>query len=87
MVTKGEFVSKAPSLKITITDEKTGTVVGSFTASPRSFETGSVGWYANGKPVVAVDGSNLTVQAGMNFTIPGSKECGATEILTGKKKK
>ena len=43
-------------------------------ADPREFSTGSLGWYLNGKTVVDVNGTKVTVQVGVNLTVVGSKE-------------
>jgi hypothetical protein len=43
-------------------------------ADPKEFSTGSLGWYLNGKTMVEVDGTPITVQIGMNLTVVGSKE-------------
>ena len=43
-------------------------------ADPREFSTGSLGWYLNGKTVVDVNGTKVTVQVGINLTVVGSKE-------------
>jgi hypothetical protein len=43
-------------------------------ADAREFSTGSLGWYLNGKTVVDVNGTKVTVQVGVNLTIVGSKE-------------
>jgi hypothetical protein len=44
------------------------------TADPKSFSTGSLGWYLNTKVTVEVDGVPVQAQVGMNLTIVGSKE-------------
>jgi hypothetical protein len=43
-------------------------------ADPREFSTGSLGWYLNGKTIVDVNGTKVTVQVGINLTVVGSKE-------------
>ena len=43
-------------------------------ADPREFSTGSLGWYLNGKTVVDVNGTKVTVQVGINLTVVGSTE-------------
>jgi len=43
-------------------------------AEVKEFSTGSLGWYLNGKTVIEVSGSPVTVQIGLNLTIVGSKE-------------
>lgn len=44
------------------------------TADVKEFSTGSLGWYANGKAKILVDGKEMTVQMGVTLTIIGSKE-------------
>ena len=43
-------------------------------AEVKEFSTGSFGWYLNGKTVIDVAGTPLSVQIGMNLTVVGSKE-------------
>jgi hypothetical protein len=43
-------------------------------ASPKTFSTGSFGWYLNGKVTIQVDGKPLTVQIGANLAVVGSKD-------------
>jgi hypothetical protein len=66
-ITREDFIAKAEPLKIDI---------GGFplVAEPRSFSTGSFGWYVNGKASLTVDGKALSVQVGMNLIVVGSKE-------------
>lgn len=45
-------------------------------AEVKEFSTGSFGWYLNGKTVIDVGGTPVTVQIGMNLTVVGSKEAG-----------
>ena len=48
-----------------------------FVAAPRQFNSGSLGWYANGKLALVVgQGENaqaVTVQVGLTMTVVGSK--------------
>jgi len=39
---------------------------------PRSFSSGNMGWYLNGKVPIDVAGQTVWAQVGMNVTIPGS---------------
>jgi hypothetical protein len=43
-------------------------------AEPREFSTGSLGWNINGKLVVQIGETPVTVQVGLNLTLVGSKE-------------
>jgi hypothetical protein len=43
-------------------------------ADPKTFSTGSFGWYMNGKTTITVDGKPLPVQVGLNLTVVGSKD-------------
>ncbi len=43
-------------------------------AEVKDFSTGSFGWYLNGKTVIDVGGTPVSVQIGMNLTVVGSKE-------------
>ena len=44
------------------------------TAEVKEFSTGSLGWYLNGKTVLDVGGTPVSVQCGVNITIVNSKE-------------
>lgn len=46
-------------------------------AEVKQFSTGSFGWYLNGKTVIDVGGTPVSVQIGMNLTVVGSKEAPA----------
>jgi hypothetical protein len=43
-------------------------------AEVKEFSTGSLGWYLNGKTMIDVGGTAVSVQIGLNLTIVGSKE-------------
>ena len=43
-------------------------------AEVKEFSTGSLGWYLNGKTMIDVGGTPVSVQIGLNLTIVGSKE-------------
>jgi uncharacterized Zn-binding protein involved in type VI secretion len=47
-------------------------------AMVKEFSTGSLGWFANGKTTVNVNGTPVAVQVGLNLTIVGSKELPAS---------
>jgi hypothetical protein len=40
----------------------------------KEFSTGSLGWYLNGKTMIEVGNTPVSVQIGLNLTIVGSKE-------------
>jgi hypothetical protein len=66
-VTRAEFHDKAKPVSVTV-----GTIP--MVAEVKEFSTGSLGWYLNGKTVIDVGGTPVSVQIGMNITIVGSKE-------------
>ncbi len=66
-ISRQEFRDNAKAIKVTIGDS---TVL----ADAREFSTGSLGWYANGKITVEINGKPVSVQVGLNLTIVGSKE-------------
>jgi hypothetical protein len=66
-VTRKQFADGAKPVEVTINGNK-------MTAHPKEFQTGSLGWYLNGKTEIDVAGVMVTVQIGMNLTIVGSKE-------------
>ncbi|HVK13693.1 MAG TPA: hypothetical protein VM597_33410 [Gemmataceae bacterium] len=66
-ITREQFKEGAKPVTITI-----GT--SPMLADPREFATGSLGWYLNGKTVIEVNGTPVTVQVGINLTVVGSKE-------------
>lgn len=66
-VTRGQFLEKAETVKVTINGQE-------MSAEKREFSTGSFGWYINGKVNITVDGKPVPVQVGLNLTVVGSKE-------------
>lgn len=66
-ITRAEFASNARPIEIVINGVP-------FIADPKSFSTGSLGWYLNGKAAVKVGETPVSVQIGLNLTIVGSKE-------------
>jgi hypothetical protein len=65
-ITRSQFTSAKP-----MTVPLAGT---SLVASPREFSKGSLGFYANGKGTVIIDGVPCAVQIGCTITVIGSKE-------------
>lgn len=43
-------------------------------AAPKDFSTGSMGYYANGKVTIPIDGVPVVFQCGITLTAVGSKE-------------
>jgi hypothetical protein len=66
-VTREEFLTSAKPLTIKVGDKE-------FTAGPRQFSTGSLGWNVNDKMIVEINGKSVTLQVGMNLTVVGSKD-------------
>jgi hypothetical protein len=66
-ITREHFMGAAVALSVTLPQ-------GDMLATPRSFSTGSFGWYAGGKQQVKVDGKWVTVQVGITMTVVGSKD-------------
>ena len=65
-ITQSAFVANAQPVEVSIAGSM-------LTASPKTFSTGSFGWYLNGKVTIMVDGKPLTVQVGANLAVVGSK--------------
>jgi hypothetical protein len=66
-ITRQSFAKDATPVQVTIGDR-------SFTAFPKQFSTGSVGWFLGDKIEISVNGTPVKVQVGMNLTVVGSKE-------------
>lgn len=66
-VTREQFRNNAKPVMVTIA----GVPV---LAEVKEFSTGSLGWYLNGKTVIQIGDTAVTVQIGLNLTIVGSKE-------------
>ena len=69
-ITKEDFLQTAEPLKVDVAGIP-------MVAEPRSFSTGSFGWYLNGKITVTVNGKAIPIQIGANFTVVGSKDAAA----------
>jgi len=66
-ITRSEFREKARPVTVSINNVP-------LQAEVKEFSTGSLGWYLNGKTVIDIGGTPVSVQIGMNLTIVGSKE-------------
>ena len=66
-ISREEFRTHAKAIKVMIGEVP-------IMAEVKEFSTGSLGWYANGKTTVEVNGKTVSIQIGMNMTIVGSKE-------------
>jgi hypothetical protein len=66
-ITRQEFRGNAKAIKVMIGETP-------ILADVKEFSTGSLGWYANGKVTVEINGKPVSVQIGLNMTIVGSKE-------------
>jgi hypothetical protein len=66
-VTRQQFTSTAKSVTVTIANQP-------LAASPKQFSTGSMGWFANGKVSLVVDGQPVMCQVSLNITVIGSKD-------------
>ena len=66
-ITRAEFDDHAKPLAVKVGDEVK-------VANIKSYSTGSLGWYANEKITVTVNGTPVKVQMQLQFTIVGSKE-------------
>lgn len=66
-VSRQQFKDQAKPVKVVIEGNE-------FTAEPREFSTGSLGWNINSKITIKVGDTPVTVQVGMNLTVVGSKD-------------
>jgi len=66
-ISRDQFRAKAKPVAITVGEVP-------MVAPTKEFATGSLGWYLNGKTVIDIDGTPVTVQLGLSLTIVGSKE-------------
>lgn len=66
-VTREQFRAGAKPVTVTINGIP-------MVAEVKEFSTGSLGWYLNGKTVIQVGDTPVSVQIGMNLTAVGSKE-------------
>jgi hypothetical protein len=75
-VTRAEFKEKAKPVTVMINGIP-------LQAEVKEFSTGSLGWYLNGKTMIDVGGTGVSVQIGMNLTIVGSKELEKDAVPAG----
>ena len=66
-ISLSDFVANAQPVEVQIAGS-------TLTASPKTFSTGSFGWYLNGKVTITVNGKPVIVQVGANLAVVGSKE-------------
>jgi hypothetical protein len=66
-VTRKQFLAEAKPVTVLINNVP-------LQAEVKEFSTGSLGWYLNGKTMIDVGGTPVSVQIGMNLTVVGSKE-------------
>jgi hypothetical protein len=66
-ISRSQFRAKAKPVSITVNEVP-------MVAPTKEFATGSLGWYLNGKTVIDIDGTAVTVQLGLSLTVVGSKE-------------
>ena len=66
-ISRADFRARARPVTVTINGVP-------MQAEVKEFSTGSLGWYLNGKTMIDVGGTSVSVQIGMNLTIVGSKE-------------
>ena len=76
-ISRADFRAKAKPVAITIGNQQ-------LEAEPKEFSTKSLGWYLNGKTVIEIDGTRVSVQIGLNLTIVGSKELPDDEESPGR---
>lgn len=70
-ITREQFKAASP---IAVKFEVGGQVVSHQVAMSRTFESGSMGWYAGDKFTIEIGGVPVKVQVGLNLTVVGSKE-------------
>jgi hypothetical protein len=66
-ITRNQFTTAAKPVVVNIANQP-------LNASPKQFSTNSVGWFANGKVSLLVDGVPCMCQVSLNITVIGSKE-------------
>jgi hypothetical protein len=71
-ITLEQFREHAKTVPVVIGDR-------TVSAGVKEFSSGSLGWYANDKVVMKIDGVEVKVQVGLNLTIIGSKPAPLSE--------
>lgn len=66
-ITRAQFRDKAKPVTVTIAGVP-------LQADTKEFSTGSIGWFLNGKTMLEVDGTPVSVQISLSMTVVGSKE-------------
>jgi hypothetical protein len=66
-ITRAEFKEHGKPVSVKIGEKD-------YTAIPKEFSTGSLGWNINDKVTIDIGGKMVTVQIGMNLTVVGSKD-------------
>jgi len=66
-ISRAQFRGKAKPINVVINGKE-------YTAVPKEFSTGSLGWNINDKVLIEIDGVPVSVQIGMNLTVVGSKD-------------
>ena len=66
-ITRDAFRNNAQPVTLTVNGTE-------FLADVKEFKTGSLGWYLNGKTIVKIGETPVSVQMGVNLTIVGSKD-------------
>ncbi len=66
-MTKDQFGQAAKPLRVLVDESP-------IFANPKRFSTGSVGWNANAKTQIVVNGEALEIQVGINLTVIGTKD-------------
>lgn len=74
-VTRGQFTAKAEPQQVLIGGQPV-------LAQVHQFSTGSMGFYANAKVTIVIDGVPCVCQVGLNITLVGSKELPAAVPTT-----
>jgi hypothetical protein len=71
-MSQADFLAKAPKLVLTVREHGSSDIIAELVLDPRTFSSGSYGWYASEKVEVAVNGCRPKVQAGLNLTLVNS---------------
>ncbi len=66
-ISRADFTEHAKPVSVKIGEKE-------YTAIPKEFSTGSLGWNINDKVNIEIGGKLVTVQIGMNLTVVGSKD-------------